>query len=495
MQRDEIERLKENIKNVNNDPVVVSDLLKKIFNKQKRIIIVISALELINEVIYLYYILLKKSSVVPSMKYLDRRAEEILEELKLSVRNAKFFHDMDFKIKQNLANELKKKKDYFQDVIDVLYGYYVEARYINDVINDKARNYITVDKVDEDEFYSSVNEFINEVEEEKQERIQEIISSVPFVMSKRRFYEYLSSGLSRSCRSYELLMQNIFDIEENFYGKLIDGYGEIFSNIAQKIDYMQSIELKSVDKQNIEEYVKESSNLLRTIQGLREVSLSTIRIINRLLILYMSDNKLTDVYEYEPFVCDYMNFYNKLLAGDYSSKEVEANLKRCDSIISDWYFELYRYNKLLNEIDYINMDISQVIDNDILDDIELLSEYENLINDDDTVSDETDEDYVDSSVVQGEIKKIISLIDDISKNMKNDYRRARMRRLMGIIPVPEDFEAEILNYLKNSIEFDTTEDKKAAIMESVKKRMELYRDLKSEKKLYEMIIKNAKDVI
>ncbi|AIS52970.1 hypothetical protein TKV_c18200 [Thermoanaerobacter kivui] len=498
MQPDEVRVLREQLKKVKKNPLEVSQFLKKVLKKQKDIVLIITILELFNETTYLYHVLFKRKTILNSLKYIDKKAEKILEAIKSLVNNAKYYSDMEVKIKNNIENEIKGYKEYFESIIDVLYGYYVESRYVNDVINDKARDFFVADSIDEEEFYKSVQEFINEVEEEKEERIQEIISSIPFAMSKKRFYEYLTKGLERNYSSYESLLESVIDIEENFYGKLIEGYGEIFPGIAERIEYLQSLDFKNMSKEKVDAYLKESIELIKIVQNLREISFSVLKIINRLLIIFLSQVKFKEAIKEEPFIAEFMDFYSELTKVSLNYKEVESRTKKCDNVISNWYFELYRYNVLLGEVDYSNLDIMEIVDEGILTDIEELSEYENLINDASEIvleKGEIEEEPIDMSIVRGEIKNIISLIEAISRNMKNDYRKARMKRLMGIIPVPENFEKEILNYVRNSLEFDNSENKKASFMQTVKKRMELYKDLKNQKKFYESIIKNAQGVI
>jgi len=200
----------------------------------------------------------------------------------------------------------------------------------------------------------------------------------------------------------------------------------------------------------------------------------------------------------KPFIGEYIDFYGKLNKNSLDYKEIEKNIKTCDNVISNWYFELYRYNLLLGEIDYSDLEIMEIIDEGILEDIETLSEYENLLNDTSEVvleDGQIEEEPIDMALIKGEIKNVISLIEDISRNMKNEYRKARMRRLMGIIPVPQNFEKEVLHYIKNSIELDNSRSRKLSFMHTVKKKIELYKDLKNQKNFYEAIIKGAKDVI
>jgi len=500
MQQDDFQLLKENLNEIKNDNNLMKKFLKNVFEKEKEIIFTVSILELFNESIYLYYALLNKKAIISSLKYADKNYESEIEKLKNIVDNIKYYNDIDYKIKENIKVQLEIAKDYFQDVIEVLYGYHIEAHYTNDVLIDKSWEYTVSSEANEEDFIEKVKDFINEVEDEKEERIQEIVSNVPFVMSKKRFYEYLMKGLNKEYSDYDSLIERMFDIEENFYGKLVDGYGDIFVEIFKVIEFLQALDLKSATSKEINNYLNMSLSLLKIIQNLHEISISSLRIINRLLVLYLSDLDITDILEKEPFIVEYLDFYYGLLENRFSNKEIEDKLKKCDKIISSLYFDLYRYNGLLNEIDYLNVDIGEVVDDDILKEIELLSEYESLINDDkDEIKKDkngnNEEEGLDSTIIESEIRYVISIIDEISRDMKNDYRKVRMKRLMGIIPVPQDFDDQILNYIKNSIAFDTTEKKKASIIENVKKRMELYKDLKDEKKIYEILIKNAKDVI
>jgi hypothetical protein len=303
-------------------------------------------------------------------------------------------------------------------------------------------------------------------------------------MSKKRFYEYLTRGLEKDYSNYEAFLESVIDIEENFYGKLIEGYGDFFPHIAEKIEYLQSLDFKHMTREEVDTYFKKSIELIESIQQLREVCFSVLKIINRLLIVFVSKNSFKTLISKEPFIVDYIVFYNKL--NKNSLEEIEKNIKTCDNVISNWYFELYRYNLLLGEIDYSDLDIREIIDEVILQKIEILSEFENLLNDTSEIvleDGQVEEEPIDMAVIKGEIKKVISLIEDISRNMKNEYRKARLRRLMGIIPVPQNFEKEVLHYIKNSIELDNSQSRKLSFMHTVTKKIELYKDLKKTKKL------------
>ena len=498
MQQDEVRELREQLNKIPKTPNEISLLLKRIIKKQKEIVQIISILELFNETVYLYHVLFRKKNVANALAYLDKETQNILEVVKNIANNTKYFSLMEEKMKENVEKTIRKYKEYFENAIDVLYGYYVESRYVNEVVSDRIRDFFSEELIDEEEFYESVINFINEVEEEKEERIKEIISSIPFAMSKKRFYEYLTKGLEKDYPNYEAFLENVIDIEENFYGKLIEGYGEFFPLIAKKIEYLQSLDFKEMTREEVDAYFKKSIELIKSIQSLREISFSVLKIINRLLVVFLSENKFETLFKKEPFIGEYIDFYGKLNKNSLDYKEIEKNIKKCDNVISNWYFELYRYNLLLGEIDYSDLEIMEIIDEGILEDIETLSEYENLLNDTSEVvleDGQIEEEPIDMALIKGEIKNVISLIEDISRNMKNEYRKARMRRLMGIIPVPQNFEKEVLHYIKNSIELDNSRSRKLSFMHTVKKKIELYKDLKNQKNFYEAIIKGAKDVI
>lgn len=492
MHHDEIERFKNIL--ANNNSLNISDTLKEIFKKQKGIIMIISVLELIYESIYMYDIMLKKNGVLKSIKSIDKDICDNIESFRDVVNRIKYYKQIDFKIKENIINELENKKEYLESDLDVLYGYFIEARYCSDVFNDKLKNFnIGHSDVSIEEFYRNIKDFVFENEEEKRERIQEVISSIPFALSKKRFFDYMKNGLTHEYNGYDKLIQNIFEIEENFYGKLIEGYGEKFVDIADRIENLQALNLKYATKEELESYLKECIMIISKIQDIREVSYSLIRIVNRLIILYKSDNRIEDAMQREPKIKIFIDIYEDIHSGRYNKKQIKEYLRRLNDDISDWYFELYSYNRLLNEMNYLESDIENIIDDDILNDIETLAEYENLMNDDSDAFDDMPGDIIEGSIVDEEIENLISMIDDISKNMNPDYRKARMRRLLGIIPVPGNFENEFLNYLKSSLEFDTTANVKAAIIESVDKRIKLYRDMKNSKHLYEALIKNVKE--
>lgn len=498
MQQDEIRELREQLDKIQKTPDEISVLLRRIIKKQKEIVQIISILELFNEMVYLYHVLFRKKNVVNVLTHLDKETRNILEVVKNIANNTKYFSFAEEKMKENVEKTIKNYKEYFENVIDVLYGYYVESRYVNEVVSDRIRDFFTEELINEEEFYESVIDFINEVEEEKEERIKEIISSIPFAMTKKRFYEYLTKGLEKDYSNYEAFLENIIDIEENFYGKLIEGYGDLFPFIAKKIEYLQSLDFKNMTREEVDAYFKKSIELIKTIQSLREVSFSVLKIINRLLIVFLSGNNFEILFKKEPFIGEYMDFYNKLNKDSLDYKEIEKNIKTCDNVISNWYFELYRYNSLLGDIDYSGLDIMEIVDEDILKDIEMLSEYENLLNDTSEIvleDGQIEEESIDMLMIKGEINNVISLIEDISRNMKNDYRKVRLRRLMGIIPVPQNFEKEVLHYIKNAIELDNSQSRKLSFMHTVKKKIELYKELKKQKSFYEAIIKGAKDVI
>lgn len=499
MEQDEVRKLREQLSKNQKTSEEISLFLKKIINKQKEIVQIISVLELFNEIVYLNHILFKKKKISDSLKYLDAETYSIMEAVNNIANNCRYYNIMEVKIKNNIENRVRKYKEYFEDLIDVLYGYYVEARYVNEVISDKSRDFFSEEFIDEKEFYQSVLDFITEVEEEKEQRIQEIISSVPFAMSKKRFYEYLAKGLEKDYPNYEAFLENLIDIEENFYGKLIEGYGKVFPLIANKIEYLQSLEFKEMTGEELDVYFKKTIDLIKNIQSLREISFSVLKIINRLLIVLSIENSNERLIEREPFIGEYLDFYGKLdNKGGLNYKEIEKIVRKADNVISDWYFELYRYNLLLGEIDYSDFDIMNIIDEEVLSNIEKLSEYENLLNDTTEVAFEggqIEEEPVDMAIIRGEIKSIIALIEDVSRNMRNDYRKVRMKRLMGIIPVPQNFEKEVLHYIKSSIEFDNSPTRKLSFMHTVKKRMEFYKDLKNQKNFYEDLIKSVKDVI
>jgi len=210
MQQDEVRELREQLNKTPKTPNEISLLLKRIIKKQKEIVQIISILELFNETVYLYHVLFRKKNVANALAYLDKETQNILEVVKNIANNTKYFSLMEEKMKRNTEKTIRKYKEYFENAIDVLYGYYVESRYVNEVVSDRARDFFSEELIDEEEFYENVINFINEVEEEKEERIKEIISSIPFAMSKKRFYEYLTKGLEKDYSNYEAFYWGVY---------------------------------------------------------------------------------------------------------------------------------------------------------------------------------------------------------------------------------------------------------------------------------------------
>lgn len=499
MSQDEIKKLREKLHESLKSPEKFSQFLKEIIKKQKEIVQIISLLEAYNEATYLNYVLFRKREVVKALEYMDDKNRGILEVVKNVVNDVYHYQVAEKKIRDNVEKAMREYKDYLEDAIEVLYGYYVEAKYVNEVFSDKLRDSFAAEAIDEESFYESVFNFVNEVEEEKEERIKEILSSLPFAMSRRRFYDYLQKALEREYSTYESFLASVINIEENFYGKLVEGYGDIFPSIASKIESLQSLDLKLLSKEEIEMYLEESSELVKAIHSLREIIFSVRRVINRLLIVFLGEEDIQSLIKKEPFIKQYIEFYKRLMRNEIkSSKEIEKSVKKCDSIISSWYFELYRYNLLLGEIESSDHNLIEIVDESIIGEVEILAEYMNLLNDATEIvieSDKFGEDPVDEMIIKNEIKNVIYLIEELSKKMTNEYRKARLKRLMGIIPVPVDFDKELLHYVRNALELDNSYSRKLSYMHTIKKKMDLYRELRKQKNFYESLIKNSKDVI
>jgi hypothetical protein len=499
MLQDEIKEFKEALREALKDPVKFSQFLKEIIERQKEIIEIIGLLEAYNEATYLNYVLLKKRDVAKALDYVDEQVKNILEVVNNVVNGLFEYKKAEDKIKKNIENTLRNYKEYLEDANEALHGYYIESKYVNEVISDRLRDSFSAEVIDEEFFYESVFNFVNEVEEEKEERMKEILTSLPFAMSRKRFYEYLQKALKREYTNYEIFLASLINIEENFYGKLVEGYGEIFPSLAQKIERLQALDVKSFSVDETGVYLDESSELIKIIHLLKELIFSLLRLINRLLIVFSREEDIKKLIKKEPFINKYVEFYRKLLDNEVkSSKEIEKNVKKCDSVISSWYFELYRYNSLLSEMESEEAKLIEVIDEKIIEKVEILAEYENLLNDVSEIVVESDrfgEDPVDELVIKTEIKNVIDFIENLSKKMTNEYRKVRLKRLMGIVPLPVEFEKEFFYYVRNALELNNSYRRKLSYMHTIKKKMDLYRELKKQKDFYEDLMKNSKDVI
>ncbi|MGB9781203.1 hypothetical protein [Caldanaerobacter sp.] len=499
MLQDEIKEFRETLHEALKDPEKFSQFLKEIIERQKEMIEIIGLLEAYNEATYLNYVLLKKRDVVKALIYVDGKVKSILDVVNNVINGLFEYKKAEDKIKKNIENTLRDYKEYLEDANEVLHGYYIESKYVNEVISDKLRDSFSAEVIDEEFFYESVFNFVNEVEEEKEERIKEILTSLPFAMSRKRFYDYLQKALKREYANYEIFLASLINIEENFYGKLVDGYGEIFPSIAQKIERLQALDVKSFSEEEAGVYFDESSDLLKVIHLLKELIFSLLRLINRLLIVFSREEDIEKLIKKEPFINKYVEFYGKLLNNDVkNSREIEKNVKKCDSVISNWYFELYRYNSLLSEMESEESKLIEVVDESIIERVEILAEYENLLNDASEIVIEADrfgEDPVDDLVIKTEIKNVIDFIENLSKKMTNEYRKVRLKRLMGIVPLPVEFEKEFLYYVRNALELNNSYNRKLSYMHTIKKKMDLYRELKKQKDFYEGLMKNSKDVI
>ncbi|WP_425448193.1 hypothetical protein [Dethiothermospora halolimnae] len=383
----------------------------------------------------------------------------------------------DNKIEEKHVFELREKA---HKLLLGMSGYITEIAYINEIANgvlekekfNKSYNNM-VQNIDLKKFYDNVYKFLTEDMNTLHIKAMEIVRVVPMKIAKQKYYDIIKTAIKKSLgNSSETKTDRLIKRYKSiFNGTMEIEYGQGFDFYFRKTHEFKQFDFKTASIDEVEKVYNDTTKILVEMNDITEMIREIGLIINRIIIILFSIDKISNKKEQ---VINIIEIYND----DKRQRELSKLLKEGFKEVNE---EFTKDNINLEKIIGVYIDKDRNIDEDINKELMVTKEYlaylnDNYLEDIDLLIDKEGEiatqDYLEQSV-----DNLTQYINRNIKGMSNKQRKVRMRRLLYLTDFPFEKPEDFFNYLKNSIENNSSKDdiilsinKVASVMASYKSK-------------------------
>ncbi|MCF6459622.1 hypothetical protein [Clostridium sp. Cult3] len=283
--------------------------------------------------------------------------------------------------------------------------------------------------------------------------VSNIISILPFRMSKSKYFDIVKTTLTRNLNQYPVDMaeNQIENYKILFDSSLAGDYGIVFDVYFTRVQSIKNIDYKTYSLEELDNLAKDIINLAKELNEV-EVFLVTLgTLINRLIsilliknksLLNIDSKKLYSIWEKQGEELDEKRLSSLRELSNNSLKEVEKQLLK-----DIQYFEVLN-GEGLKRPGFLDKSLNKemLFTNRVLtfyNDISL-TKYETLF--------PKETQAIDKYYLEQLIDSLIQYINRSISSMDNIERKIRMRRLLSALQLPfEDIE-EFLFYIEYSLD-------------------------------------------
>lgn len=384
--------------------------------------------------------------------------------------------DLDIKLIVT-SNEMSKElgKGYFQNLrktcqrlLASLSGYITEISYINEIAYEIIhRRKITeeyndvVESVNLEKFYQNVYKFLTEDMDLLAVKINDIISVLPLSISRKRYYDVLKSSIIKALEknSKEEVIILLDRYKTIFNGTMEEDYGQKFDNFFRKTHKFKQHDLKSNSVTEIEEIYKDTTEALQELNTIVNILRQIGLIINRYIIINILKENLISFNDENKKIMELWDIY---INRNDESLEQEI-LKTCENKIKDiekrFSDENVKLHNLITEYDSKEGKIDKEFDKKLLKTQDVLSYFNDSNIEKEELLLKNEKENVSPDYLEQAVDNLVDFIDRNIKEMPNRMRKARMRRLLCLVELPFMKPDDFFNYLKNSVENISQENK------------------------------------
>ncbi|MBZ2175294.1 hypothetical protein K8M07_08535 [Schnuerera sp. xch1] len=412
--------------------------------------------------------LIKTDNFLNQLKIEDEK-EIIFESYDIIINSFKKIHEKlsDEQIEHNIDLLIHIRKKLYH-LSNSMTGYLTELSYMKElldyhvmkILNKKHSKNHKISKKDVIFFINKVrrvldiskndyNSFVN--------LVSNILSIIPFRMSKYKYFDIIKTTLVRNCNNYEtnLAKNKIEEYKMIFDSTLIGDYGIIFDDYFTKVQRIKNINFKN---KNLDELNLIDEDIVNLSIKMHEINLFISNlgiIINRLLVLYLTKNRID-------FTIDINDCFMKW-------KQYEEDMKDelLESITKTFEIEIKNgEKKLLEQMEFFDAISKEganrkgFFSNDLNDLIIYTGKVLTYYNDKNFTKDEllfSEEcEVVEEVYLYQLIDSLIQYINRSISSMNNVERKIRMRRLLSVIELPFKNIEEFLSYIEYSLDEKVT---------------------------------------
>lgn len=339
----------------------------------------------------------------------------------------------------------------YGDMISMLENVYYKNRYMSE----------TLLAMDSDEaFAKRVVEQLMAIEDtnEIREHLRYIYPELPMRMHKNKFFGFVDSYFEKLAGIAEHSVNNHLEIlTESFYPEGVEGYGELFAEIADRLESYKVI-MSEDEKEAMDEAYHEMYHLTEAKNELLEKALDTAEVINHLMGIVLTTEDVQENITY-----------------DVIKKLLELNHDETDLVDVFDYVETH-YEPLgeaLMEVSLLlNRFMEEVQEHSEHDQMHVLRklEYAFLL---------TKEGYfiqrpesfdltpVERKTLMLKKQELIDRMEEVFQSDSREVRRGRMSMMMGIFQMNHSNAQEIYDHIYQSIESCTNVGEKVMCMQNI----------------------------
>lgn len=383
---------------------------------------------------------------------------------------------------QERITDIKEWRREIIQYIRLLSAYYIECSYIYEIVSEK----ISVRELEAaggktvqlNTFYQDVAKYLAMDVQKVPHKMSYILSVLPFRLTKQYFLGRVSEILERvkkdsPANGWAMILQRY---KELFDGSNYGLYGEKFVKFHEKIEHLKVTDFRKSTTEDLKSVQRETELMLNNLSMLIQTFQSYGSIANRILVMHMMEFKdFERVLEGDVVIPDIYKRFTELkwLVEKEKDETTSRGLEELYEICRERGKELYQQTNALGELFNLCMDKLPSGLGHGMDEYITLSQKIMAI-----TNDYEHEDYEDIFMPVGDgagqdhsIESFIQCLEESLLKMTTDMRRSKMKKLLSVLPVPFTSPEEFFEYMKSSLEFNTTDAEKAWAVDHIYKMM------------------------
>ena len=388
--------------------------------------------------------------------------------------------------KDAYLNELQRLRELVTERVKVLTAYedaleiYVfladraEQKYVMQAQKAKALN--------NEDFAGEVLEFIFKQKDNMivNEKLKNVLRYLPVRITKQRFYDYITKSIGKYYGAYMVDLEAFIHMAmDTFYPKRVERYDELYPSVAQALKALEKTDFSDMNKEGLNHLLAQLDTITAQLQHALNLCNFAIGIINKVMASVKSCDVVPGaLLEKEPAleavlkILDITQGMLKENTGTFElSEEIIAQLTVLEGKQEKWAERIARY---AGTIEYIAEEYGEVIS-----DLGMTEAFENikrieLLNSDnlfivlDQYLDCYDkEQRVDHRGVNEKARQLVRFMEEHIQEMPREIYRAKMGRLMSMVPPAFDNPDQVRQYLLDTMNLCGDQHEKLAAADAV----------------------------
>lgn len=320
-------------------------------------------------------------------------------------------------------------------------------------------------------FYKRVKDYILQDKNYAASRIREILSVLPVKMTNKLFSDYIRTSLINNfwkSGRVDTLLSVMRVVRENVFFEDIIGYSEKFPRIYSEINNIKEQDFENLSKYKLSLEKKKINRLIKYLNYLMFLYELSILVLNRFVVVFenLPQLKLMHLRIWYLTICE-------AIAKKSSFRALRKDFRRLNKELQEkWDRFFLKYSELVNEL--TNMEsFGEILKSEDMEQMaSKLLKYSILL--EDVVFSDIEEDLSNTEIYYDGYSGLLFEIEDFIDymgwhldNVNKKYKRMKMREIMLNLPLAYGNVNEFMDFIKRSLEFDTSYIEKKYIISSI----------------------------